>query len=310
MITRRTFIKGMGAGAVAAKTIFSAIEAQALTGLTFAAAGDIASSPPPSQAQQNTAALVQSWAPDRVLILGDCQYNDGTLTEYQNSYDLTWGHPATGFQPYDVTRAAPGDHDWNTANAGGFLAYWGRQLTYRSFDRSGYHIIQLDSRLDHSVGSVQYSWLVTDFAATTLPVIAYWAHPRWSSGAKHGPDAGVQPFWDVLYDGGSQKCKLILNGHEHLYERFGRMKQDGSGLSATHGIRQITVGTGGAGNYTFTTPAIGSQVRWTDTGDPQNTTSTGTGHGVLKMTLNATALDWAFYEAPTGNLIDSGSEPV
>jgi hypothetical protein len=45
-----------------------------------------------------------------------------------------------------------------------------------------------------SAGSVQEQWLRADLAATTRAcVLAYWHHPRFSSG-DHGSSTGPQPL--------------------------------------------------------------------------------------------------------------------
>src|SRR3954447_13602665 len=72
----------------------------------IAAAGDIACGPAetgvfPCQ-QAATADLLGVIHPDAVLALGDNQYNSGSLTDYSNFYDPTWGalksitHPVVG----------------------------------------------------------------------------------------------------------------------------------------------------------------------------------------------------------------------
>jgi hypothetical protein len=67
-----------------------------------------------------------------------------------------------------------------------------------------------------------------------------WHQPRFSSG-EHGDDHSVVPFWDALYAGGAD---LILNGHDHDYERFAPQNPEGDRDTAT-GITEIVVGTGG-----------------------------------------------------------------
>ena len=41
--------------------------------------------------------------------------------------------------------------------------------------------------------------------------------PRFSSGLEHGGDPALEPLWAQLADGG---VDIVLNGHEHDYERF------------------------------------------------------------------------------------------
>ena len=74
---------------------------------------------------------------------------------------------------------------------------------------------------------------------------------------------------------------MILNGHDHIYERFLPQKPDGT-ADLARGIRQFTVGTGGA-NLTFLeTLAANSEVRNANT------------YGVLKLTLHPTSYGWEF----------------
>ena len=62
------------------------------------------------------------------------------------------------------------------------------------------------------------AWLASDLAANANEhVIAYWHHPRFSSGT-HGNDTSTQGFWDLLYQYGAE---VVLVGHDHDYERFG-----------------------------------------------------------------------------------------
>src|SRR5207249_9413249 len=63
-----------------------------------------------------TAALLDS-IPGTVFAAGDAAYDNGTLTQYQQCYQPSWGlHKA---QP------APGDRDYKTANAAGYFGYFG-----------------------------------------------------------------------------------------------------------------------------------------------------------------------------------------
>jgi len=44
--------------------------------------------------------------------------------------------------------------------------------------------------------------------------LAYWHEPRFASGDS---DTTYDAFWRALYDA---KVDVVLNGHEHFYERF------------------------------------------------------------------------------------------
>ena len=84
-------------------------------------------------------------------------------------------------------------------------------------------------------------------------------------------DRAVRPFWKDLY---AAHADVIVNGHDHDYERFFPMTPFGK-ASAASGIREFVVGTGGRGHHPFATVMANSEVR-----------DTGTS-GVLKLTLGA-----------------------
>jgi hypothetical protein len=66
-------------------------------------------------------------------------------------------------------------------------------------------------------GSPQYEWLKGELANSNAACqVAYFHHPLFSSGS-HGNNPGVKPLWDLLY---ADRGELILNGHDHDYERF------------------------------------------------------------------------------------------
>ena len=113
--------------------------------------------------------------------------------------------------------------------------------------------------------------------------MAFWHHPRFNSGNTHGNNTSVGPLWDALYTYGAD---LILNGHEHVYERFAPQRPTQATDSA-FGIRQFTVGTGGAGAYSFASTA-----------QPNSQVRNSGANGVLKLTLRAGSYDWNFLPSP------------
>ena len=50
----------------------------------------------------------------------------------------------------------------------------------------------------------------------------------------------MEPLWSALYNA---HADVVLNGHDHLYERYAQ--QDPSGNATAAGIREFVVGTGG-----------------------------------------------------------------
>ena len=257
------------------------------------AAGDIADCG--TTADSATARLLDEM-PGTIATLGDNVYESGTAAEFRDCYAPTWGRHLAR------TRPSPGNHDYKTAGAAGYLGYFGTRArpagtTWYSYDLGAWHIVVLDSNCAAvggcGPGSAQLRWLQSDLAVHAgANVLAYWHHPRSSSGA-HGSNATVQPFWDVLWTAGAD---VVLNGHDHDYERFAPQDRYGR-ADATHGIRQFIVGTGGTDLRARASTAAHSQVF----------SST---HGVLRLTLGATSYAWSFVPVAGATFTDAGSGGV
>ncbi len=87
---------------------------------------------------------------------------------------------------------------------------------------------------------------------------------------------------------------IVLNGHDHMYERF--QPQDANGNAASNGIREFIVGTGGQSHGSISSVAANSVVRNNKT------------YGVLKLTLHDGYYDWSFIpDGKSGTFTDSGT---
>jgi hypothetical protein len=259
-------------------------------------AGDIAGGDAGSN-DDATAALVQAINPNVALTVGDNAYVAGTLAEYMADYDPTWGR----FKA--KTRPSPGNHEYDSTNAQGYYDYFNGTgqpdgpagptgKGYYSFNLANWHLIALNPHISASTGSAQEQWLKADLAANgSRCTLAYWHEPRFTSGAEHSNDTSVAPFWQDLY---AAKADLVLNGHNHQYERFAPQDPNAN-ADPTNGIREFVVGTGGAGLYAFSTPQPNSEVR------------NATTHGVLKLTLHQGSYDWQFAPIAGQTFTDSGS---
>lgn len=229
-----------------------------------------------------------------VFTLGDNAYPSGTRVDFQNCYEPSWGRHK------DRTRPAPGNHDYGSAGAVPYYEYFGSNagpygLGYYSFDLGAWHIISLNSNIPDN-GSAQLAWLRADLAqyASTKCTLAYWHHPVFSSGpnGSNPNEVSIRAYsrdlFRILYDANAD---LILNGHDHMYERFAPQNADG-GLDTSHGIRQLVVGTGGVPLYDFQATKPNSEVRLRV-------------HGVMKLTLASERYSWDFLPISGGG--DSGS---
>ena len=256
-------------------------------------AGDIADCSLPGAAKTSDLLLGQAGS---FFTAGDNAYPDGSTANFADCYVPTWG------RVLDRTiLPAAGNHEWTTAGAAGYLAYFGAKaaplgVTWYSTDLGTWHVIVLDSDCAAVGGcdarSPQGLWLKKDLAASSAHcTLAIWHHPRFSSG-EHGNDTEVGPFWDQLH---AAQAELIINGHDHEYERFA--PQDPSGkVERPGGLREIVVGTGGSELRTFKVQAANSEFREAGV------------YGVLRLTLHPANYDWEFLPVG-GDIADSGSTP-
>jgi acid phosphatase type 7 len=281
----------------------------------IAAAGDIACDPATaafnnglgtssSCRQKYTSDLLVSMAPSALLDLGDNQYYCGSDQAFLASYDLSWGrlksitHPSVGNHEY-LTSGGTGCTTANTG-AAGYFQYFGAAAGtagqgYYSFDIGTWHIIALNSNCGNVGGcgstSSQYKWLQSDLAAhPNQCTLAYWHIPLFSSGGR--ANANSLPFWNLLY---VSHADIVLNGHDHIYERFAPQTPTGA-VDPVNGITEFIVGTGGADHTSIATVAANSIVRNAST------------YGVIKLTLHASSIDWQFVPEAGKTFTDSGTQ--
>ena len=109
---------------------------------TLVGAGDIASCGDLLGAEA-TAALIEE-IPGTVFAAGDLVYDRGTIGEFQNCYEPTWGKFKNRTMP------APGNHEYNGSSASGYFQYWGERAGepskgYYSYDLGGWHVVVLNT---------------------------------------------------------------------------------------------------------------------------------------------------------------------
>jgi hypothetical protein len=256
-------------------------------------AGDIAACN--STDDEKTADLIDA-IPGTVFTAGDNVYPDASAADFANCYAPSWGR----FKAR--TRPVIGNHEYTTAGAAPYFDYFGDAAGTRgdgwyAYDLGAWRIYALNANCAQiggcGPGSRELTWLADDLAANPRAcVAAIWHQPRYSSGSEHGNDPTVQPFWDVLTAAGAE---LVINGHDHDYERFAPMNASGTRDDAA-GIRELVVGTGGTAPRGFGAIQPNSVVR-----GPAGTA------GVLQLTLHATGYDWAFVPVAGQTFTDSGS---
>jgi hypothetical protein len=244
-----------------------------------------------------TAKLIEN-IPGTVFAAGDLAYDNGTLQEFQNCYEPTWGR----FK--NRTRPAPGNHEYIGSSASGYFQYWGAvagdpKKGYYSYDLGPWHVVALNTNCNAKAlggcgaGSPEEVWLRKDLADhADSCIIAYGHHSLFSSGIlpSHAIHPELRAFWQDLY---RAHADLVLAGHEHSYERFAPQDPDGQ-LDEKNGIRQIVVGTGGKSHTPLLFATPNSEVRNSDT------------FGVLKLTLTEKSYKWEFIPQAGMTFTDSG----
>jgi hypothetical protein len=255
-------------------------------GKVLLAAGDIAQCA--SKGDEQTARLARKLPKATVAALGDLAYPRGTATDFARCYGPSWGRLGNRVHP------AAGNHEYGTGRADTYFRYFGQRAGapgrgWYSYDVGAWHVVVLNSNCGFvpgggcAAGSEQERWLRADLAAHRGQrcTLAYWHHPRRSSGL-HGDDPTVEPLRHALTDA---HADVLLQGHDHDYERFAPRK----------GLREWVVGTGGAPNYPIGGGEPGSEVRWAG------------GHGLLALTLRRSGYEWRFLTAGGSTFTDSGS---
>ena len=257
-------------------------------GVTLVAVGDIARCS--SGQDEATARLAAAHPRATIATLGDNAYPKGLKDQFEHCYAPSWGR----FK--QRTRPTPGNHEYLYFNkdAAAYFDYFGDAagpygIGYYSYELGAWHVIALNSNCDAETlkgcgsESPQVRWLRDDLSKTTKAcTLAYWHHPRLSSGSEHETREFVEPLWDVLAD---DDADVVLNAHEHNYQRF----------APQNGIREFVVGTGGAELYPVGDPLPATEVQQ------------GEAHGILVLTLYDGGYDWRFEPVAGQAFTDHGS---
>jgi calcineurin-like phosphoesterase family protein len=268
--------------------------------VTVVAAGDIACGPTDlpdalglTCRQIATSDLVLKLHPTAVLVLGDNQYPVGRDKSYYLFYALSWGRFRS------ITHPVPGNHEYLSREAEGYYDYFGTAAGvpsrgYYSFNLGAWHLIALNSNCTFIggcySGSPEERWLAADLRRhPSMCTLAYWHQPRFSSG-QHLNEPTYGAFWRDLF---AAHADIVLNGHDHDYERFA--PQDPFGHANPSGLREFIVGTGGKSHYPFKKIQPNSVIR------------NDRAFGVLALTLRPHSYSWRFDSIKGSSFQDSGT---
>jgi 3',5'-cyclic AMP phosphodiesterase CpdA len=162
-----------------------------------------------------------------VIMMGDNLYGDENPRDFVQKFETPYKPLLdAGVNFY----ASLGNHDkpeiqryYRLFNMGG--------ERYYSFQKGPAHFFALDSNY---MDAKQVAWLDKELSASTAPwKIAFFHHPIYSSGARHGSEVGLRRLVEPLLI--KYGVSAVFAGHEHFYER----------LHPQNGIHYFT--SGGAG---------------------------------------------------------------
>lgn len=252
---------------------------------TVLVAGDIGMCGSPGTAA--VAKLVDSLN-GTVILAGDIAYPHGSFANFRDCFEPAWGRFRNRWL------AVPGNHEYESPGAAPYFAYFGEAalgpdgLGYYSVRLGDWLVLLLNSNIPAERGTPQYAFASSELAGHRAPcAMAVWHHPVFSSGP-NGRALNMRDMFALLVSSGAE---VVVNGHDHLYERFARQAGDGR-PDPVGGVRQFTAGTGGAELYGFVGTSANSEFRLSE-------------FGVLRLTLRPAAVQWE-YLTTGGRTVDQG----
>ena len=173
---------------------------------------------------------------DFMIHTGDIAYENGTRAELEHNFFA----PYADYLKFFPVFPASGNHEYSSEDAAPFREAFvlpenggpdGIERWY-SYNWGDVHFVVLDTERS---GPTQAAWLDADLTTNALPwTIVYGHKPPFSSG-EHGNDGGFQAYFVPVLE--KHQVPLVLNGHDHDYER----------TNPINGVTYVVTGGGGIG---------------------------------------------------------------
>ena len=146
-----------------------------------------------------------------VLLVGDNMYGSEKAADYKVKFENIY-KPLLDQQVKFY--AALGNHDESNQRFYEFFNMEGQE--YYRFKKGNASFYALNSNY---MDKKQVDWLKEKLAADTATwKIAFFHHPPYSSGGKHGSDTKLRQVVEPIFL--KHAVDVVFNGHEHFYERI------------------------------------------------------------------------------------------
>lgn len=190
-------------------------------------------------------AQIAARTPDLIVFSGDAV----TLGQQQGEWDEFFTAAEPLFTTIPVV-SVHGNHDINSPNYYAQFAMPGDEENY-SFDYGAAHLVVANDtpeQLDDLTGKIP-AFLTADLAAhASAPWLIVNHHrPIYSASTRHGSDTTLRDAWLPVFD--QAQVDLVLNGHDHDYERTKPLRGNTVQASAADGTVYVVSGGAGAELY-------------------------------------------------------------
>jgi hypothetical protein len=148
-----------------------------------------------------------------VILLGDNMYGGESQRDFQNKFEKPY---ATLLSAGVKFYASLGNHDEPERQIGYKLFNMGGQRYYTFKPNPGIRFFALDSNY---MDKKQLEWFESELKSSGSEwKVAFFHHPLYSSGEKHGPSIELRKVLEPLMM--KYGVDVVFAGHEHFYERI------------------------------------------------------------------------------------------
>ena len=245
---------------------------------SFGTAGDWGTNSDTISTSQNIA----SHQVQIIIGLGDYCYCD--------SPDSWWNSTGSPLTPINhiTFRGAQGNHDADSGSSE-YLKLFGQTNWTSSFNYKNVHFVPIDTESKPDAAALDKDLATARQDPNIKWIIAFYHKPIYTSPSTHEPDeAGIKDIVVPLFD--KYHVDLVLQGHNHNYQRSYPLKADAITDNRTDSMYQnpkgtiyMVVGTGGEGYHSLNGQASYIQNQFANT------------YGFLKVDVSGTSLKGTFF---------------